>query len=166
MSPESRATTRIGEIALPFNQVTIAAPDEAVTSESVEADGVPVTETRALVVDGEAVVGIVTATDRTRLVDVAPARQTDRRFIRTLTSSRQHDQRQRSYDQTRIGATVIVGIDGSQAAIHAAEWAADEAAVGEVPLSCWPSSNHPSLRGGLPTAISNTLRPPCGRREP
>jgi nucleotide-binding universal stress UspA family protein len=34
----------------------------------------------------------------------------------------------------RIGPTVIVGIDGSQAAIHAAEWAADEASGREVPL--------------------------------
>ena len=34
----------------------------------------------------------------------------------------------------RIGPTVIVGIDGSQAAIHAAEWAADEASGRGVPL--------------------------------
>ena len=34
----------------------------------------------------------------------------------------------------RIGPTVIVGIDGSQAAIHAAEWAADEASGRAVPL--------------------------------
>ncbi|BBX45877.1 universal stress protein [Mycobacterium cookii] len=34
----------------------------------------------------------------------------------------------------RIGPTVIVGIDGSHAAIHAAQWAADEAVGHEVPL--------------------------------
>lgn len=32
------------------------------------------------------------------------------------------------------GATVVVGIDGSQAAIHAAEWAIDEAIARDVPL--------------------------------
>src|SRR3954467_3847292 len=32
------------------------------------------------------------------------------------------------------GATVVVGIDGSQAAIHATEWAIDEAIARDVPL--------------------------------
>lgn len=32
------------------------------------------------------------------------------------------------------GATVVVGIDGSQAAIHAAEWAIDEAIARDVPM--------------------------------
>lgn len=68
VSPESRATTLIGEIALPFNQVTIAAPDEAVTT--LLERMAPGHGNRALVVDGGAVVGIVTATDLTRLIDV------------------------------------------------------------------------------------------------
>ena len=46
----------------------------------------------------------------------------------------------------RIGPAVIVGIDGSQAAIHAAEWAADEAFGREVPLRMLAvlKTTHPS----------------------
>ena len=51
----------------------------------------------------------------------------------------------------RIGPTVIVGIDGSQAAIHAAEWAADEASGRGVPLLMLAvlKATHP-ICGGLP----------------
>ncbi|WP_343574785.1 universal stress protein [Mycobacterium sp.] len=47
---------------------------------------------------------------------------------------------------SRIGPTVIVGIDGSHAAIHAAEWAADEARGRDVPLLMLAvlKSTHPS----------------------
>ncbi|BBX45876.1 site-2 protease family protein [Mycobacterium cookii] len=68
VAPGSRATTLVGEIALPMDQVTIAAPDEAITTlleRLASGHG-----HRALVVDGGCVVGIVTATDLTRLVDV------------------------------------------------------------------------------------------------
>lgn len=46
----------------------------------------------------------------------------------------------------RIGPAVIVGIDGSQAAIHAAEWAADEALGRGVPLLMLATikATHPS----------------------
>jgi len=60
--------TVVGEIAVPLDQVTIAAPDEAVTTlleRLASGHG-----NRALVVDGGCVVGIVTATDLTRLIDV------------------------------------------------------------------------------------------------
>jgi nucleotide-binding universal stress UspA family protein len=37
-------------------------------------------------------------------------------------------------DSTTTQLPIVVGIDGSQAAIRAAEWAADEAVSREVPL--------------------------------
>jgi nucleotide-binding universal stress UspA family protein len=48
----------------------------------------------------------------------------------------------------RIGPTVIVGIDGSQAAIHAAKWAADEASGRAVPLLMLAvlKATHPSAK--------------------
>ena len=62
----------VGEIALPLSQVTTATPDEPVIAllERLAASK----GHRALVVDGGCVVGIVTATDLTRLVDVSRLR--------------------------------------------------------------------------------------------
>ena len=59
----------VGEIALPLSQVTTATPDEPVIAllERLAAGK----GHRALVVDSGCVVGIVTATDLTRLVDVS-----------------------------------------------------------------------------------------------
>ncbi len=68
VKPECRTTTVVGEIAVPMDQVTIATPDEPVTTlleRLASGHG-----NRALVVDRGCVVGIVTATDLTRLVDV------------------------------------------------------------------------------------------------
>ncbi len=69
VAPASRAGTVVGEIAVPLHQVTTASPDEpviALMERLAAGDG-----HRALVVDGGSVVGIVTATDLTRLVDVS-----------------------------------------------------------------------------------------------
>lgn len=64
----SRSAICVGEIAIPLSRVPIATPDELVTAllerlASAESS-------RALVVDGGRVVGIVTPSDLTRLVDV------------------------------------------------------------------------------------------------
>jgi Zn-dependent protease/CBS domain-containing protein len=69
VAASSRADTLVGEIALPLNHVTIATQDEPVTTllERLAACH----GHRALVVDSGHVVGIVTATDLTRLVDVS-----------------------------------------------------------------------------------------------
>lgn len=68
VAPGNRANTSVGEIAVPLHHVTIASPDEPVTTllERLASDR----GHRALVVDGGCVVGIVTATDLTRLIDV------------------------------------------------------------------------------------------------
>lgn len=68
VAPAQRATTTVGEIAVPLNDVTVAAPDEAVTAlldrlASNHAN-------RALVVETGRLVGIVTAADLSRLIDV------------------------------------------------------------------------------------------------
>jgi Zn-dependent protease len=68
VNPSSRSTTLVGEVAVPLGQVTIATPDEPViTLLERLASG---RGNRALVVDAGCVVGIVTATDLTRLIDV------------------------------------------------------------------------------------------------
>jgi Zn-dependent protease len=68
VEPRSRSTTVVGEIAMPLDRVSTATPDQSVTAllERLASDG----NSRALVVDGGCVVGIVTASDLTRLVDV------------------------------------------------------------------------------------------------
>jgi len=68
VAPAQRATTTVGEIAVPLDDVTVAAPDEAVTDlldrlASNHAN-------RALVVDTGRLVGIVTSADLSRLIDV------------------------------------------------------------------------------------------------
>jgi len=68
VEPSNRSSTLIGEIAVPLNQVTMASPDEPITAlleRLASGHG-----NRALVVEGARVVGIVTPTDLTRLVDV------------------------------------------------------------------------------------------------
>jgi len=43
--------------------------------------------------------------------------------------------------------SIVVGIDGSEAAIRAAEWASDEAASRDIPLRlvCVMKDHHPSM---------------------
>jgi Zn-dependent protease len=68
VEPGNRSTTLVGDIAVPLSSVPIAAPDEYVTAlleRLASGHG-----NRALVVDGACVVGIVTPSDLTRLVDV------------------------------------------------------------------------------------------------
>lgn len=68
VSPNRRSDTLVGEIAVPLDQVPTAAPDEPVTTlleRLAAASG-----RRALVLDADRVVGIVTASDLARLVDV------------------------------------------------------------------------------------------------
>jgi len=68
VEPSNRPTTLVGEIAMPLSRVPIATPDEPVTALLERlASGYG---NRALVVDGACVVGIVTPSDLTRLVDV------------------------------------------------------------------------------------------------
>jgi Zn-dependent protease len=68
VASSQRASTSVGEIAMPLDRVPTATPDEPVTSllERLAAGR----SSRALVVDAGSVVGIVTASDLTRLVDV------------------------------------------------------------------------------------------------
>jgi CBS domain-containing protein len=68
VEPRNRSTTLVGEIAMPLSRVPVATQDEPVTAllerlASAESN-------RALVVDAGRVVGIITASDLTRLVDV------------------------------------------------------------------------------------------------
>jgi len=67
--PSRRGTTSVGDIALPLHAVPTAAPQEPLTAllERMAAAG---PRSRALVVDGSGVVGIVTPSDLTRLMDV------------------------------------------------------------------------------------------------
>jgi Zn-dependent protease/CBS domain-containing protein len=68
VEPSNRSTTLVGDIAVPLNRVPIATPDEPVTAlleRLASGEG-----SRALVVDAGRVVGIVTPSDLTRLVDV------------------------------------------------------------------------------------------------
>jgi Zn-dependent protease len=68
VEPSSRAAILIGEIAMPLSRVPIAAPDEQVTALLERLASAQ--SSRALVVDAGRVVGIVTSSDLTRLVDV------------------------------------------------------------------------------------------------
>jgi CBS domain-containing protein len=68
VEPGNRSTTLVGDVAMPLSSVPIATPDERVTAlleRLASGHG-----SRALVVDGACVVGIVTPSDLTRLVDV------------------------------------------------------------------------------------------------
>lgn len=66
--PGRRSSTLLDQIAMPLDRVPTASPSESVTTllERLGASG----GHRALVVDGDRVVGIVTAHDLTRLIDV------------------------------------------------------------------------------------------------
>jgi Zn-dependent protease/CBS domain-containing protein len=68
VAPEERATTLVRDAAMPMDQVVTAAPHEPLTSllERLAPSG----SSRALVVDSGQVVGIVTARDISRLIDV------------------------------------------------------------------------------------------------
>ena len=68
VEPGNRSTILVGDVAVPLSSVPIASPDEPVTAlleRLASGHG-----NRALVVDGAFVVGIVTPSDLTRLVDV------------------------------------------------------------------------------------------------
>lgn len=69
LSPNRRATTSVREIALPLHSVPTAAPLEPLSAliERLAAAG---HGSRALVIDGGRVVGIVTPSDLARLIDV------------------------------------------------------------------------------------------------
>jgi Zn-dependent protease/CBS domain-containing protein len=69
VAPSRRTTTSVGDIALPLHAVPTAAPQEPLTAllERMAAAG---PRSRALVVDGGRVVGIVTPSDLARLMDV------------------------------------------------------------------------------------------------
>ena len=69
LSPDRRTTTSVREIALPLHSVPTAAPLEPLSAliERLAAAG---HGSRALVIDGDRVVGIVTPSDLARLIDV------------------------------------------------------------------------------------------------
>jgi CBS domain-containing protein len=69
IAPDRRATTNVGDIALPLHAVPTATPQEPLSAllERMAASG---PRSRALVVDGGGVVGIVTPSDVARLLDV------------------------------------------------------------------------------------------------
>jgi Zn-dependent protease len=69
VAPGRRATTGVGDIALPLNAVPSASPQEPLTA-LLERMAPAGPRSRALVVDGGEVVGIVTPSDLTRLMDV------------------------------------------------------------------------------------------------
>ncbi len=68
VAPGARVATTVGEIAVPLRDVTVATPDEPVTTllERLASNHAH----RALVVETGRVVGIVTAADLSRLIDV------------------------------------------------------------------------------------------------
>ena len=68
IAPSERSTTLVRDAAMPIERVPTAAPDEPLTAllERLAPDA----GNRALVVDAGRVVGIVTASDITRLIDV------------------------------------------------------------------------------------------------
>jgi len=68
VEPRQRGTTLVREIAIPLPRVPTATPHEPLTALLERLT--PATGGRALVVDAGHVVGIVTATDLTRLIDV------------------------------------------------------------------------------------------------
>ena len=68
VAPDARATTMVRDAAIPLHQVPTAAPHEPLTALLERLT--PNTGARVLVVDGGHVVGIITATDIARLIDV------------------------------------------------------------------------------------------------
>lgn len=69
VAPERRATTTVGEIAQPLQEVPSGAPHEPLTT-LLERMAPAGPRSRALVFDGGQVVGIVTPTDVARLIEV------------------------------------------------------------------------------------------------
>jgi CBS domain-containing protein len=69
VAPGRRGTTRVADIALPLDAVPTAAPREPLTA-LLERMAPAGPRSRALVVDGGDVIGIVTPSDLTRLMDV------------------------------------------------------------------------------------------------
>lgn len=67
--PARRAVTTVREIALPLESLPTAAPDEPLSA-LIERIGTPGHGGRALVMDGDELVGIVTPSDLVRLLDV------------------------------------------------------------------------------------------------
>lgn len=69
VTPTERATTSVQDAAIPFDRVPTAVPQEQLTTllERLASEG---TGARALVVDAGRVVGIITASDITRVIDV------------------------------------------------------------------------------------------------
>ncbi len=67
--PSRRSTTTVGDIALPLHEVPTATPQEPLTA-LLERMAPAGPRSRALVTDGSGVVGIVTPSDLTRLMDV------------------------------------------------------------------------------------------------
>jgi Zn-dependent protease/CBS domain-containing protein len=69
VAPSRRATTSVREIALPLHSVPTAAPHEPLSA-LIERLATAGHGSRALVIDGDRVVGIVTPSDLARLIDV------------------------------------------------------------------------------------------------
>jgi CBS domain-containing protein len=69
VAPHRRTTTSVGDIALPLHAVPSAAPEEPLTG-LLERMAPAGPRSRALVIDGSGVVGIITPSDLTRLMDV------------------------------------------------------------------------------------------------
>ncbi len=69
LAPGRRGTTSVRDIALPLHEVPTAAPQEPLTA-LLERMAPAGPRSRALVIDGSGVVGIVTPSDLTRLMDV------------------------------------------------------------------------------------------------
>ena len=68
VAPDQRASTLVSDAAIPRNRVPTAAPHEPLTALLERL--APIAGTRALVVDADQVVGIVTASDIARVIDV------------------------------------------------------------------------------------------------
>jgi CBS domain-containing protein len=68
VAPSRRSSTMVGDVAMPLDRVSTATPNEPVTAllERLAADG----SNRALVVDAGRIIGIVTASDLVRVVEV------------------------------------------------------------------------------------------------
>ena len=69
VAPSRRTTTSVGEIALPLQSVPTAAPQEPLSA-LLERMAPVGPRSRALVIDGRGVIGIVTPSDVARLIDV------------------------------------------------------------------------------------------------
>ena len=68
VAPDQRASTLVSDVAIPRDRVPTAGPHEPLTVLLERL--APVAGSRALVVDADQVVGIVTASDITRVIDV------------------------------------------------------------------------------------------------